>query len=75
MDDAQAIAARLEAYTWINSNCDGNNNVGICPKCGERVQVKGNAITDDGRLIASCGDAFNPSEWDEKRISVRLLIP
>jgi len=64
MTDAELIAARLKAYTWINSNCDGNHNVGLCPKCGERVQVQGNRITDNGRLIASCGDAFTIEEWE-----------
>lgn len=36
---------------------------GLCPVCGEPVHLTG--ATTDGRLIASCGDAFQPAQWED----------
>ncbi len=42
-------------------------DVGLCPVCGEPVALTG--ATTEGRLIASCNDAFWPKQWDEERTS------
>jgi hypothetical protein len=34
---------------------------GLCPVCGERVGLAGNA--KDGRYIGTCADAFTPRQW------------
>lgn len=56
--------ARRAAWAWVLTFCNGNDNIGTCPKCGDRVQVLGSKVTMDGRLIASCGDAFTITEWE-----------
>ncbi|MCC6356609.1 MAG: hypothetical protein IT577_22200 [Verrucomicrobiae bacterium] len=35
---------------------------GLCPICGEDVSLTG-GITTNGRLIATCGDAFTAKQW------------
>ena len=35
---------------------------GLCPICGEDVGLTG-GITMNGRLIATCGDAFTAKQW------------
>lgn len=35
---------------------------GLCPICGEDVSLTGR-ITANGRLIATCGDAFTAKQW------------
>ena len=57
-------ARRGKAWVWTILNCNGVNNIGLCPACGERIQVIGNKVTDDGRLIGSCGDAFTIEAWE-----------
>jgi len=34
---------------------------GVCPVCGENIDVIG--LTNDGRLIGSCKDAFTLEKW------------
>lgn len=34
----------------------------LCPVCGETVTLAGE--TDDGRVYATCGDAFTREQWD-----------
>lgn len=36
---------------------------GLCPACGKQVSLHG--ITQDGRLIGSCRDAFTVAKWLE----------
>jgi hypothetical protein len=57
--------ARQRAWQWVLNHCDGIDNIGNCPVCGERIQVLGSKITMDGRLIGSCGDAFPIEKWEE----------
>lgn len=57
--------ARRAAWSWVLNNCNGIDNIGTCPICGERVQVIGSKITDNGRIIGSCGDAFTVAQWEE----------
>lgn len=40
---------------------DERRQRGLCPVCGERVQLTGD--TADKRYIGSCGDAFWPNQW------------
>jgi len=35
---------------------------GLCPICGEDVSLTGR-VTTNGRLIATCGDAFTVKQW------------
>ncbi len=35
---------------------------GLCPICGEDVSLTG-GMTANGRLIATCGDAFTAKQW------------
>ena len=60
------VGARRAAWSWISHHCNGINNIGTCPICGERVQVLGSNVTTDGRVIASCGDAFTIAKWEEE---------
>ena len=55
---------RPRAWLWQRLHCNGIDNLGLCPICGERVQVSGSKVTDDGRLIASCSDAFTIEQWE-----------
>ena len=55
-----------QAYSFIFNRCNGIDNIGSCPICGERIQVRGDKITDNGRIIGSCGDAFKVEQWDEE---------
>lgn len=58
------VEKRARAWLWTKTNCNGIDNIGTCPICGERVQVQGGSITDNGRLIGSCGDAFTIEQWE-----------
>ena len=64
-DACGAWQARRTAWAWIFDNCNGIDNVGLCPICGERVQVLSSKITMDARLIGSCGDAFSIDAWEK----------
>ena len=64
-DDRDLYYARRDSWQWIAHNCNGIHNIGACPICGERIQVLGSKITDNGRLIGSCGDAFTVEQWEE----------
>lgn len=59
------IEKRRQAWTWVFRFCNGIDNVGLCPICGERVCVTGAKITDNGRLIGTCGDAFTIQQWED----------
>jgi len=37
---------------------------GLCPVCGEEVKIIG--LTQDGRLIGNCKDAFTFDKWMEE---------
>ena len=60
-----AWQARKTAWAWIHDHCNGIDNIGTCPICGERVQIIGSKITMDARLIGSCGDAISISQWEK----------
>jgi len=34
----------------------------VCPVCGETVTCK--ELTDDGRMVGSCGDVFDRDLWN-----------
>lgn len=67
--DAQAIARRAAedadsasgevkvVLNWIRTQLSDP-----CPVCGEEVTITGK--TTDGRLIGSCGDAFDKEAWE-----------
>lgn len=57
---------RKQAWAWIMRNCNGIANVGACPICGERVMVRGDSVTTDGRIIGTCGDAFTVASWEKQ---------
>ncbi len=44
---------------------------GLCPICGEDVSLTGR-VTTNGRLIATCGDAFTVKQWLHDRRSEEL---
>lgn len=58
------LQQRATAWTWTFNHCNGTDNVGLCPICGERIMVTGRTVTEDGRLIGSCGDAFTIRQWE-----------
>lgn len=55
------MKVRLSGETGLYRvlRCDDE---GICPVCGELVDITGRS--KDGRLTASCGDAFTLESWD-----------
>lgn len=44
---------------------------GLCPICGEDVSLTGR-VTTNGRLIATCGDAFTVKQWLRDRMPEEL---
>ena len=62
-DDWQA---RKVAWQWVLDHSNGVDNVGLCPVCGERVQVVGTGVTTDGRLVGTCHDAFTVEQWEKE---------
>ena len=54
------------AFQWTFDHCNGIDNIGLCPVCGERVQVLGSKVGLDGSLFGSCGDAFTIERWESE---------
>lgn len=75
IDAERHLRARADAWRWITAHCNGIDNIGDCPICGERVQVLGSKVTEEGRVIASCGDALWPKQWEEDPPCIRCGAP
>ena len=56
---------RIDTWEWIRNNTGPNATYGLCPICGERVLITDECITDNGRIIGSCGDAFTIEQWED----------
>ena len=56
---------RIDTWEWVRKNTGSNASLGLCPICGEKIWITGECITDNGRIIGSCGDAFRIKQWEE----------
>ncbi len=61
LDDGGNPRLALFCRACFDKRMKANATVGLCPICGERVQLTGR--TTDDRLIGSCGDAFTDEQW------------
>ena len=52
---------QLQHYVLMNEE-DSVVTSDLCPICGQLVSLL-NDETKDGRLVASCGDAFTKEQW------------